>query len=112
MTEYKVGDKVHVEYNGFVTHVPRNSDCLEIQSDSMVDDAYYVDERFVTKVAPALPTKPNAVIRSAYFLPAVLANGKWAYPDSEDHSRDVSDARVRVRAVRYGFEVLYEGDDK
>ena len=82
--DYKVGDRVKVEFEGTVSEVHRDSILVQPDYSPDVDDSYYVDHPLiesgaVTKIKPALPTKMGSVIKTPDDELLVLTGRGWHY---------------------------------
>ena len=115
--DYKIGDRVKVEFEGTVTDVYDDGD--EGDTVGVETDAgryHLVNPVLVTKIKPALPTKVGSVIRITEWCDckeswtALLTETGWRV--SVDSESENSDYRPGDMAnMTTGFEVIYEPEE-
>lgn len=104
MSEFKVGDRVKVEFEGEV--MMAREAWVEVKSDKSKDtvDVYFEDAH-VTKVAPKLPTKVGSVVDSCGYRFILTDRGWHATSDVRPYGSGVFESSIYAK----DFTVVLEG---
>ena len=86
MSEIKVGDRVHVEYEGTVVEQSWDTGRYWVVGAEDDHGGYWAPSGSVTRIPDPLPTAPGAVIRNAHdFTYMRLDSGRWLDPRGSTH---------------------------
>jgi hypothetical protein len=102
MSEFKVGDRVKVEFEGVVVHPLAGGELL-VQYGRFTK---WLPAEHITKLHDPLPTKNGAVILSDGGTAMQLDNGNWYALASGGFTPD------DVLYANDQFTILYAGDDE